>query len=100
MGRASSPYDGTWEGSVRGGYRAHSCQGLTNVTVRDGRVEGISTFQRGRARIRGTIDATGAFHGTHSGVAMTGRFDENSFNGTYAAYCGHSILVLHRVLAN
>jgi len=63
LGHAANPFDGKWEGSVRGGRRAAACQGLSTVTIRDGRVFGATVFQRGRARRSGIVDADGTFHG-------------------------------------
>ena|SRR5579863_1079058 len=78
---AAGPYDGTWQGSsaAQRGY----CQGAFTLTIVDGKVTGTRQSATITNKIVGTVDPDGTFHGTVSGLPVTGKFNQNSFSGSY-----------------
>jgi len=78
---AAGPYDGTWQGSsaANRGY----CQGNFTLTIVDGKVTGTRTGAQITNHIVGKVAPDGTFTGTLGNIPMTGKFDQNSFSGSY-----------------
>jgi len=78
---AAGPYDGTWQGSSSAmrGY----CQGNFTLTIVNNKVSGTRTASQVTNKIVGTVAPDGTFTGTLSNIPMTGKFDQNSFSGSF-----------------
>jgi hypothetical protein len=78
---AAGPYDGTWQGSAAGkrGY----CQGDVTLTIMNNKVNGLAKFPHVTTKIVGTAGPDGTFNGTLGTIPMTGKFDHDSFSGSY-----------------
>jgi hypothetical protein len=92
---AAGPFDGQWTGTARstGNTPGHFCPSEVPVTltVEDDGVSGQIIFAAGAPVIRGRVAAGGGFAGTAGSAALTGKFSQNKFAGSYTNPNGCSV---------
>ena len=89
---AAGPFDGKWQGSAAGkhGY----CEGNVALTITDSKVNGWAKYAHVTPKIVGTVGPDGTFNGTLGTIPMTGKFDHDSFSGSYSYQeCGGFVSV-------
>ncbi len=79
----AAPYDGEWKGVVLGGHNCASgpCGGTVNVTVAKNALSGKMESRAGNMQISGTIANDGSFAGKLGDLHLSGKFDEDRFEG-------------------
>ena len=83
----AAPYDGEWKGIVLGSPTCTLgfCRGNVKVTVAKNAVSGKGESPTGNVQLSGSIASDGSFAGTFGGAPITGKFEEDRFEGVFAA---------------
>ncbi len=103
----AAPYDGEWKGVVLGSRNCTlgPCGGSVKATVAKNAVSGKMESQTGNVQLSGTIANDGSFAGKLGADRMTGKFDEDRFEGVISSTPGSAlasseirgVLILERV---
>jgi len=91
-----APYDGEWKGTVISSanctynWTYGPCGGNVKVTVAKNAVSGKLQGRTGDAQLSGTIASNGSFAGKIGGYPLSGKFEEDRFEGVVEAQPGVS----------
>ena len=108
-----APYDGKWKGRTIG---QTGCNSAIGVTVANNTVSGQLTSGTfgGNTEVSGTISDDGSFAGTIADAILSGKFEDNRFEGVFSRpaaalawpmtgvgssgqYCANMLVILERV---